>query len=150
MIDFGQVFVVDTNALSEIGRRRRESAFFRDRVKIPGEVLHEASGFPDVDALRSRLYPASPSMFEWLQRVMEVVPVDDTTLVDLYADRGGADPILVACALDGRAHDSQFIDAPEWVVVTGDDAVRRLAAAFELRVVSNLEFAELIDASQDS
>lgn len=32
---------------------------------------------------------------------MATISIDDTSLVDLYANLGNADPILVACALDG-------------------------------------------------
>ena len=35
-------YLIDTNALSRIGRKSRESTFVRDNCKIPSEVLHEA------------------------------------------------------------------------------------------------------------
>ena len=86
-------------------------------------------------------------VLEWLIQVMRSVPADDTTLVDLYRNKGAADPLLVACALDGQSRDSVYLDAPEWVVVTADDAVRRKAREFGLRSLTNAEFASVIDAS---
>ena len=147
MSGYGQRYVLDTNTLSQIGRRRRDSDFFMVNVVIPEEVLREASEFPDVGSLRSLLYPTTAGVLEWLVQVMATVPVDDTRLVDLYRDKGGADPLLVACALDGQATDSVYLDAPEWVVVTADDAARRKAKEFGLTTLSNTEFAALIDMS---
>ncbi|TFC33469.1 hypothetical protein E3O55_04050 [Cryobacterium sp. MDB1-18-2] len=118
---------MDTNTLSQIGRRRRDSDFFKVNVVVPEEVLREAREFPDVGSLRSLLYPTTAGVLEWLVQVMATIPVDDTRLVDLYRNKGGADPLLVACALDGQATDSVYLDAPEWVVVTADDAARRKA-----------------------
>jgi len=143
----GQKYVLDTNTLSQIGRRRRDSDFFKENVVLPEEVLREAAEFPDLGSLRSLLYPTTAQVLELLVQVMATVPVDDTRLVDLYRNRGGADPLLVACALDGQARDSGYLDAPEWVVVTADDAARRKAKEFGLTTVSNTEFAALIDMS---
>jgi hypothetical protein len=148
MSGYGQKYVLDTNTLSQIGRRRRDSDFFKENVVLPEEVLREAGEFPDLGNLRRRLYPTTAQVLEGLVRVMATVPVDDTRLVDLYRNKGGADPLLVACALDGQARDSAYLDAPEWVVVTADDAARRKAKEFGLTTLSNTEFAALIDMSE--
>lgn len=148
MINFGQRYVLDTNALIRLKRHRRASAFFQENVVIPDEVLHEAAGFPDIAALRKNLYPTTSRVLEWMIRVMATVPTDDRALVDLYANLGGADPLVVACALDGQAEDRQYLTAPEWVVVTGDDAVRQKAEEFDLKVITSAEFASIIDAAE--
>lgn len=146
---FGQRYVLDTNALSQLRRHRRASEFFRGHAIIPAEVLHEAQGFPDVDVLRANLYPTTSGVLDWLVKIMATVPDEDTKIVDLYANHGGADPLVVACALDGKTRDSQFLGAPEWIVVTGDAAVRAKAEQFGLRVLSSAEFGAVIDAIQD-
>lgn len=148
MNGFGHRYVVDTNALTHLRRHRRSSSFFRENAVIPSEVLHEADGFPDIGMLHENLYPTTAQVLDWLIKVMATIPPDDRTLVDLYANRGGADPLVVACALDGQARDSVYLDSPEWVVVTGDDAVRDKAEEFELTVLSNAEFAAIIDAAE--
>lgn len=138
-------YVVDTNTLSQLGHRRRSSAFFLDKARVPSEVLHEADRFPDRSALRSLEMETTPSVLRWLTRVMAAVPLDDTALVDLYANHGGADPLVIACALEGSDQDSQCLFPRRWVVVTADNAVRAKAKELGLRVVSNAEFAEIID-----
>lgn len=145
MSAFGQRFVIDTNALSQLGRSRRSSKFFLEQAVIPEEVMREASGFPDASALRDNVHPTTPRMLEKLIEIMATVPTHDTRLVDLYANRGNADPLVVACALEGQEYDSQFLMSPEWVVVTADEAVRDKAQQFGLVVLSNDEFAHLID-----
>lgn len=147
MNDFGQRFVIDTNALSQLGKQRRASTFFLENASIPAEVIHEASGFPDIESLRDNVHPTTPRVLHWLSRIMASVPVGDTTLVDLYANRGNADPLVVACALEGQEHDNQMLMSPEWIVVTADEAVRKKAEEFGLKVLSNREFAALIDDS---
>jgi hypothetical protein len=146
---FGQRYVVDTNALTYLRRHRRASVYFRENAVIPSEVLHEAEGFPDINLLRKNLHPTTAQLLRWLIKVMETVPDYDRALVDLYANHGGADPVVVACALDCQASDSLFLDSPDWIVVTGDDAVREKAEEFGLRVLSNGEFAEIIDAAEN-
>lgn len=139
--------MIDTNSLSQLRRHRRGSEFFEENVAIPTEVIREAAGFPDINELRRNSYSITPEVLARLIEVMASVPPADTKLVDLYANKGGADPLVVACALDGRARDSQYLDAPEWVVVTGDDAVRSKAEEFGLPVMNNAVFAAVIDAA---
>lgn len=145
MSGLGTTYVVDTNTLTQLGRRRRSSSFFLERARVPSEVLHEAAQFPDLRALQDLEIETTPSVLRWLTQVMTAVPTDDTALVDLYANRGGADPLVIACALDGRDQESQYLDPQEWVVVTADNAVRASARAFGLQVLSNDRFAEIID-----
>lgn len=145
MSEFGRRFVVDTNVLSQLGRRRRESGYFLENAVIPEAVLYEARDFPDVDALRGNVHPTTPRMLEWLVKVMATVPSTDTRLVDLYANLGNADPLVIACALEGQEYDSQFLMAPDWYVISGDAAVCAKAREFELAVLSNTQFADLID-----
>lgn len=145
MNDFGQRFVIDTNALGQLGRKRRASEFFLENAVIPEEVMHEASGFPDVARLRDNMHPTTPRVLYWLTQIMATVPADDTRLVDLYANRGNADPLVVACALEGQEHDSQQLLGPEWFVVTADEAVREKAREFGLTVLRNSEFSALVD-----
>lgn len=149
MTSLGTTYVVDTNTLSQLGARRRKAAFFLDNSRIPSEVLHEAEKFPDITALKKLEVPTTPSVLGWVHKVMETVPEDDTGLVDLYANKGGADPLVIACALDGRDFESQYLDPQEWAVVTADNAVRAKAEEFGLRVLSNNEFAALVDDSGD-
>lgn len=150
MTGFGERYVIDTNALTQLRRRRRSTAFFRESAVIPGEVLSEAEGFPDLGTLQQNRHPTTARTLEWLVKVMETVPADDRMLVDLYANKGGADPLVIACALEGREWDSRYIDAPEWIVVTDDGAVRNKAEEFGLRVLSNTEFAAIVDAAESA
>lgn len=146
---YGQRFVIDTNTLSQLGQQRRASAFFLEHAVIPEEVIHEATGFPDIESLRENIHPTTPRVLHWLTEIMSTVPDSDTRLINLYANLGNADPLVVACALDGLEHDSQYLLAPEWIVVTADEAVKDKAEEFELRVLSNSQFAELIDADDE-
>ena len=145
MSEFGKRFVIDTNTLTSLRLHRRASDFFLENSIIPDEVLREAAGFPDIGNLKLLSRPTTARTLKWLTEVMATVKEGETQLVDLYSNKGGADPLVVAYALEGQEWDSQFIDAPSWIVVTGDDAVRRKAQEFQLQVLSNVEFSDLID-----
>lgn len=147
MSAFGSEYVIDNNALTQLSRSQRASKFFRENAHVPSEVLYEARGFPDIAELRLNEYPTTPAVLFQLVRIMATVKTTDTNLVDLYANLGSADPLVVACALDGQDRDSQYLDAPEWFVVTGDKAVRGKAEEFNLKVLTNAEFTTLLEAS---
>lgn len=139
--------MVDTNTLIQIGQRRRSSEYFQETAVLPEEVIREATAFPDIATLRNSVYPTTSKVLEYLVRVMSTIPTEDTTLVDLYQNKGGADPLLIACALDGQSKDSAYLVASDWIVVTADDAVRRKAEEFGLRSMNNADFGAIIDAS---
>lgn len=150
MSAFGTRYLVDTNALSQLRHPRRTSKFFRVNAMIPSEVLHEADGFPDVEALKQIEYSTTPSVLRWLMTVMATVPPDDSDLINLYLNQGSADPLMVACALDARDRETQHLDPHEWVIVTNDKAVRAKADEFKVPVLTYAQFADLIDRSEST
>lgn len=145
MNECGYKYVVDNNTLSHLSRAQRASEFFRKNAVIPAEVLYEAQGFPDAEKLQDSEYPTTPTVLMWLEKVMATISPADTRLVDLYANQGNADPLLIACALDGQDLDNQLLMSPTWVVVTGDRAVRAKAKEFDLPVLTNEQFAKAVD-----
>lgn len=64
--------------------------------------------------------------------VMATVPEDDTALVNLYANKGAPDPMLVACALDAMQESENRLFDPTWIIASNDKAVRAKAAEFEI------------------
>lgn len=149
MIGISTTYLVDTNTLTQLNKQRRASAFFRENVRIPADVLAEAEQFPDIALLRELEYEVTLEVLRWLVTVMASVDSYDTKLVDLYANRGGADPVVIASALNAKSQEAQCLNPQEWVVVTGDNAVRNKAKALGLKVLSNKDFAALIDKEED-
>lgn len=141
----GQTYVLDNNTLASLTRDQRASAFFREHCRIPSEVLFEARGLRDVATLTALEYPTTPRVLAALTEVMATVAVGDTALVNLYANKGNADPLLVACALDGRRTDQEFLWGPDWVVVSGDKAVRAKAEDFGIVTMTNDEFVSMLE-----
>jgi len=143
-------FVVDTNALSRLGQSRRASVYFRETARIPSEVLYESQGFPDIGDLRPNEYTTTPEVLDHLAKVMETIEVKDSKLINLYSNTGNADPLVVACALDGqkRGEYSLFHRNQKWVIVSDDKALCTKAEEFKVKVISSDELAALIDKSQ--
>jgi hypothetical protein len=135
-----EMYLLDNNVLSHLSPTQRTSEFFREQCRIPSEVLHEADGYAD-DALKAVEYPTTMSVLKFLQKVMATVPEDDTTLVNLYANKGAADPLLVACALDGKQESESLLFGPRWIVVSNDKAVRAKASESGVDSCTREEFA---------
>lgn len=129
-----ELYLLDNNALSHLTRAQRASAFFHERCALPSEIIHEAGGYPDAASFKDVEYPTTANVLKHLATVMATVPTDDTTLVNLYANKGAADPMLIACALDGMEEAATALWGPIWVIVSNDNAV--LAKAAELGVES--------------
>lgn len=146
MKNYGQVYVLDNNALSFLKQEHRASIFFTTHCRIPQDVLREAAGFPDIDELRQLEYPMTEGVITRLIEVMNSVPVGDTSLVNLYANTGNADPLVVATALDGvRSNDSALFGVT-WTVVSGAKAVQAKAREFDINVITNQEFLTIVEA----
>lgn len=143
----GYGYLVDNNVLAAMSRKQRASAFFATHCRIPDEVLHEARGFPDIAVLKACRYETTEGVLRQLITVMETIPVADTDLVDLYANRGNADPLIVACALDATRQNEDMLFGPTWVVVSDDKAVRSKATEFAIELRTGAEFAAILDGA---
>lgn len=141
------VYLLDANALSRLSAGQRRSPFLRDHCKIPSEVLYEIRGFPDVEHLRALEERLDAEVLESLRQVMGTIPPDDFRLVDLYGNKGNADPILVATALTGMRRAADTLFAEQWAVVTDDEAVRAKATRFDVVWLSSAEFGSLLSSA---
>lgn len=135
-----ELYLLDNNALSHLTRAQRASSFFHEHCYLPSEIIHEAQGYPDVASFKDTEYPTTANVLKHLRTVMETVPAKDTTLVNLYANKGAADPMLIACALDGMEEAATLLWGPTWVVVSNDNAVRAKAAEFDVEACTREEF----------
>jgi len=138
-------YLVDNNALVALGWARRETKFFRDRCRVSEDVLYEARFASDTTALTALTYKVSPRMLEQVRTVMRTVPPGNTELVDLYKNKGAADPLLVATVLDAVERDDGSLFPDAWVIVTRDKALVSKAKEFGIPTLSPEQLAELID-----
>lgn len=138
-------FMIDSNALAKLSTEQRASPHVRKSCRIPEEVLHEARFLSDVERLRDLRYPTTARVLEILREVMASVQPDDRTLVDLYANRGNADPLVVACAIDAQRESEQQLFPSQWLVASDDNRVREKATEFQIGVVSGAQLLESLD-----
>ena len=137
-------YFLDNNVISHLSKVQLASAFFKAHCRVPSEVFHEAGANAD---LRVALYPTTAVVLLALCEVMASIRPDDTSLVDLYANKGNADPLLVACALVEIRLSESFLVKPTWCVVTNDAAVRAKANDFSIETLSREEFFAAIDSA---
>ncbi|MBB3044244.1 hypothetical protein KM427_16095 [Nocardioides sp. LMS-CY] len=139
-------YLVDNNALIFLGTKRNASHFFREYCRVPEEVAHEA-GTRRAELLTPLTVPMSVRILNELSAVMKTVPVGDKGLLDLYGNRGAADPVLVATAVVLNKPEKPTLFEEEWVIVTNDRAVRDKAKEFDVKTATPEALAALIDAA---
>lgn len=136
------MYLIDTNVLSHLSTDQRASRFFRDRCRVPSEVIHEAGGLVAAKLPKEVIYPTTVRVLGVLRGVMATMPIGITALVDLYANKGNADPLLIACALDATRQDADLLFGPTWIVVSNDNAVRAKAEEFGVETRTREQFID--------
>ncbi|CAN7354262.1 hypothetical protein LJR045_002050 [Microbacterium sp. LjRoot45] len=136
-------YLVDNNVLGKLTPVQRATPFFTEHCRVPDEVMDEA-GPARAAALRAVRYPTTGNVLRALQAVMATVEPGDITLVNLYRNKGGADPLLVASAIVEHQKVADMLIRPEWVIATDDDAVRRKAEEFGIRWMSSADLAGVL------
>lgn len=143
-------YLIDNNALGFIGAKRRASEFVRTHCRVTEDVAYEARYTARAASLAGIIEPVTSAILRKLQEVMTTVPITDATLVDLYGNKGTADPVLVATALVLIEQQEPLLFPDEWVIVTRDRAVRAKAGEFTIAVKTPEEFAQIIDSVSPS
>lgn len=141
----GRRYLIDNNALSRLTSDQRCGEFFRHCCRVPSDVLHEARGYAE-DALAEFEYLVTPGVLARLIEVMATVQPGDTRLVNLYANKGAADPVIVACALEARAAEERTLLPDTWIIVTDDHAATETAHHFGVKTLTSREFQALLPA----
>lgn len=137
-------YLLDTNALNGLTLAERSSDFVAKRCRIPTEVLYEARELPDIRILKPLEYKTDAELLTDLRAVMATVDPDDFKLVDLYHNRGNADPILVATALHAIRRLDQELLPDRWLIVTNDRALKTRSAAHGIDTRDLKEFKAIL------
>lgn len=137
------LYLIDNNVLGRLTPAQRKSSFLRLECVITSDVLYEARGFSD-ELTGIPVKEVTTSVVGHLRDVMAQVAPGDNSLVDLYANKGAADPVLVATALDMMDEEQQTLFPREIVLVTGDKAVVSSAQSMGIKTLSGEQFSPLV------
>ena len=140
MID--TLYLVDSNALSKLTSQERTSRLFACHCRIPEDVMYEARGYIEA-GLEHLVVHTTPATLRQLVKVMDTLASGDRSLVDLYRNKGGADPSIIACALALIQDECDRLIPQEWTIVTDDQAVQRTAGEFKIPVVPSPELLRI-------
>lgn len=140
-------YLLDNNVLGALGAARRSTRFFAVYCRVPAEVAHEARRVAYAEVLKPLTIEMTPLIVRQLVVVMKSVPVGDTNFVDLYGNKGAADPILVAMAWVLNNPEVPDLFADRWVIVSRDKAVLAKALEFSVATESAEGLASLIDVA---
>lgn len=138
------MYLLDNNVLGPLGDLK-ESSFFANYCRVPAEVAHESRKARHAKLLVS--IEMNTAMLAKLAEVMATVPAKKNDIIDLYENKGAADPILVAMAW--------VLDNPElltlldkhWIIVSQDKAVIKKAKDFGVETKTLDELRAIIGAA---
>lgn len=133
-----RLFLVDNNALSKLTATQRTSEYFANHCHVTSDVLHEAEGYVEGAVAQTEL-PTTPAALRRLIEIMATLEPGDTSLVDLYANKGAADPVIIAIALEAQACENDTLLPKTWVIVTDDKAVTAIGGAMGVEVLPSSE-----------
>lgn len=139
------VFLVDNNVLSRLSRSQRASRFLRERCFVTRDVLYEARGFAD-EISDVPVREVTIAVLERLKQVMTELPWEDTSVVNLYDNKGSADPALVATALVMVEEEAETLFPSNIILVTDDKAVIKVAGNLGVARLSYTAFSDLVSA----
>lgn len=143
-------YLIDNNVLARLSPTQLSSRLFRDCCRLPSEVIYEARHRLPPGGFREVEEPVTPQVLRMVSHVMSNVPVGDTSLVDLYANRGNADPLLLAHALVASQEASDTLFPSTWIVVSDDRAVQKAAGLYGLSTETSDEFLRRFDVRGES
>lgn len=142
-----RMYLLDNNAFGMIGSNRRDTDFFRRRCRVTEDVLYESRFTVKASTLSGLVVPVMPAMLRQVAEIMQTVPVGDTKLVDLYNNKGTADPMLIAAALVLNSPEKPSFFDDEWIIVTRDKEVVAKAKEFGVTTLLPEALVRIMDAA---
>lgn len=139
------MYLIDNNVLSHLSSAQRTSKFFTNKCRLPTDVVYEAGGNAKIENFKEVEYRTTASVLGFLRKVMATVPEDDTAIINLYSNKGAADPMLIACALDAMQEQESLLFGAAWIVVSNDKAVRAKAAELGITCSTREEFMARVE-----
>ncbi|MFC5370766.1 hypothetical protein [Arcanobacterium bovis] len=143
-MDIDTHYFLDTNALTRLHPKERTGNFFMKNCHIPSSVLNEVGDPIDKGKLSTLEYPINAKILEIVKRIMEKLDIHDTSLVNLYSNKGTADPFLVATAIYARDLEATKLFSTLYIVVSNDKAVRKICDCFDVETIDSTTFLTIL------
>lgn len=136
-------YLVDSNVLSRLSSEQRTSTTFGQKCVLIEDVWFESRGFAEDSLGRLVRLPTRRTLAR-LGEIMASIPPGDYGLVDLYDNKGMADPALVAYAVALTDEERDALLPVEWVLVTEDKALTDKATEFNIAVITREAFLAVL------
>lgn len=135
-------FLLDTTPVASLCNEWMDSEFFLSYCFIPEEIVFESGTnfYIDLEKLKRRQISTTYEVLNKLKMIMAQAKV-----VDLYNNEGNGDVLLVATALAKKDEEDLKLFKAEWVIVTCDKGVAKLAESFAIRVMGKDEFYKILE-----
>lgn len=137
-------YLIDTTPAATLQEEWMKSSFFKKYCFFPEEIIYELR---DNLALNQRILAeqkieVSINTLDQLQNVM----LSADKIVDLYNNEGNGDVLLIATILSERRKELGSMLKTQWIIVTEDKGVAKLADVFNIETINKKQFYQTLDS----
>ncbi|KKQ81498.1 MAG: hypothetical protein UT05_C0015G0007 [Parcubacteria group bacterium GW2011_GWF2_38_76] len=142
-------YLLDTVSITEIQNKDKNfftSNFYRDNCFVPEEIVFELESPQNeylLDKLKKKTYPISSEILKYLPIVMGEMNLDNV-VIDLYQNKGNGDVFCLAIAFCENSKNQDKLLPDDWLIVSNDLGLAKLAKTLGVRVINSREFELII------
>lgn len=134
-------YLLDTTPAASLRNEWIGSDFFQKNCFVPEEIIYELRDNNELDLamLKNNQISVSYDILSNLQIVMA-----QAKIVKLYQNEGNGDVLIIATALAMKNIENAKLLKDEWVIVTSDNGVVKLAANFAIKCITKESFYSIL------
>ncbi|MBQ2638968.1 hypothetical protein IJF91_02810 [Candidatus Saccharibacteria bacterium] len=148
MLYIERKYIIDTNVAATLSRATMKTKIFTEKCFLPEEILYELKDNKIVG--HDILYKQNlPTTLEILNKLQSIVMHKAEKVIDLYNNEGNGDVMIVATILAERDKELGQMLLTEWVIVTEDKGLTKLASEFDIRTIGKKEFHSIFNNTEE-
>lgn len=148
-------YLIDTTPAATLRDNWMLTDFFKKHCFFPEEIIYELGGNLSLNhsLLDSQKIKLSIETLYQLQNVMRsvesIVGSKTKRIVGLYHNEGNGDALLIATVLSEQNKELGKMFLTQWIIVTEDAGVARLAETFNIETMSKRQFYEILEGHSE-
>ncbi len=136
-------YLVDTTPAATLRKEWMNTIFFKKFCFFPEEIVYELRDNLALDQrmLVGQKIGITVDILDQLRNVM----LNAEKIVDLYNNEGNGDVLLIATALSEQHKELGSMLRTQWIIVTEDKGVVKLANTFSIKTIDKRQFYILLE-----
>ncbi len=136
-------YLIDTTPAATLQEEWTKTVFFKKFCFFPEEIVYELRDNLTLDQrmLAEQKIEITVDVLDQLRNVM----LNADKIVDLYNNEGNGDVLLVATVLSEQRKELGSMLRTQWIIVTEDKGVVKLANTFSIKTINKSQFYVLLE-----